>query len=263
VQYQPLSGAALIAQLGTPITIESLGNLFNSDWPLVAVLTLIVDRLTPGYSDYSAAINALSALDAFGAITLSPGVMEIDPQKSAKANKGLSPAAKNDKDSSDGKKLTYPILTVSFQPHHPDYDGKFNDINRRNKIIALWCRLQRIMDEMGTCNAETGTSITFRVGQIRLSRNNTQIDGVQVFTRSAYGVLKSGVETPWPRFEFLDKDKYYKVKPKLNSQNCGEFYILPPELVHDVRQLNPDLAETKAAVTRTIENAESDGCLYT
>src|ERR1700749_2013557 len=57
VRYFPLSGNALIAQVSTPMSPESLVNLYNSDWPLAAILDLSVNRVTNGYEDYDAAID--------------------------------------------------------------------------------------------------------------------------------------------------------------------------------------------------------------
>jgi hypothetical protein len=36
---------------------------------------MAVDRITPGYSDYAAAVNALIALDNLGAINITPSVI--------------------------------------------------------------------------------------------------------------------------------------------------------------------------------------------
>ena len=70
VRYFPLSGNALIAQVSTPIRPDSLVNLYNSDWPLAAILDLSVNRVTSGYEDYDAAIDAMIDLDAYGALIL-------------------------------------------------------------------------------------------------------------------------------------------------------------------------------------------------
>ena len=70
VRYVPLSGQALIAQVSTPITAESLANFTSSDWSLAAVLTLGIDRIAPGYLDYDAAVDAVVELDNYGAIVI-------------------------------------------------------------------------------------------------------------------------------------------------------------------------------------------------
>lgn len=59
VRYIPLSGQALIAQVATPLSPEAIANLTNSDWDLASVLTFGIDRITPGYLDYDAAVDAL------------------------------------------------------------------------------------------------------------------------------------------------------------------------------------------------------------
>jgi hypothetical protein len=63
IRYQPLQGAPLIAQFNSPITVDSLVYMFNSDWAFDTLLPLTVDRLTTGFSDYYAALNAIIALD--------------------------------------------------------------------------------------------------------------------------------------------------------------------------------------------------------
>jgi hypothetical protein len=131
IQYQPLSGAALIAQLATPITIESLGNLFNSDWPLASILTLTVDRLSPGFLDYYAAINALIALDAVGAVTFTPGILTEDASSTSEASKNGTKSSGVSQKPSDN--TDYPVLIIRLQPRHPD-QGKFNESAVQNRV---------------------------------------------------------------------------------------------------------------------------------
>jgi hypothetical protein len=70
VRYFPLSGQPLIQQVSTPLTPESIVNLQNSDWPLAAILSLSVDRITKTYSYYDAVINTIIDLDNYGALII-------------------------------------------------------------------------------------------------------------------------------------------------------------------------------------------------
>jgi hypothetical protein len=68
VRYQPLLGQPLVAQIQTPLTAEDLAKLLNAHWPLSNILTLGTTRLTAGYSQHFAALDAMVDLDHYGAI---------------------------------------------------------------------------------------------------------------------------------------------------------------------------------------------------
>jgi hypothetical protein len=284
IQYQPLSGQALIAQLITPITVDSLTNLTNSDWPLMPLLTFSVDRISPGYSDYFAAINTISALDSVGAVTLAPVQVEINKPKNTADASGKSKQDLGD------KKITYPALTLVLHKRHPANNGKLDETEIQNKIGAWWCRLNAILQPSVSCT-ETNR-ITFRVGTSPLLRNgrSTDEESVRLITRSAYGALKASVEPPDQFIKFLNTGDYDLVR-KYNQTyqpNCDEFYFMPSTMKVDdhpgdnpnVTKIIPSSNDAKMnpanlmtilirdRVTRIIERgtSESDstsGCLYT
>ena len=68
VRYQPVLGQNLIAQVATPLSVTSFVNFLNSIWPLTTVFILSINSVTPGYDDAATAVNALAALDQFGAV---------------------------------------------------------------------------------------------------------------------------------------------------------------------------------------------------
>ena len=70
VRYQPLLGPALVAQVATPVSATSIVNLYNSGWPLGSIFDLTITRFTPGFDEYHAALDALMALDRYGALIL-------------------------------------------------------------------------------------------------------------------------------------------------------------------------------------------------
>jgi hypothetical protein len=63
ITYQPLQGQALVQQIATPVTVDTLANLYNSDWPISSILALAADRITPNSNDYYTALNAIIDLD--------------------------------------------------------------------------------------------------------------------------------------------------------------------------------------------------------
>lgn len=73
IRYFPLSGQPLVAQISTPINVVSIANLATSDWPLLSVIDFATDRATPRYTDNFAAINAVAALDDYGALVIAAG----------------------------------------------------------------------------------------------------------------------------------------------------------------------------------------------
>jgi hypothetical protein len=83
IRYVPLQGQALIQQITTPIDVDSLAKLFDSDWPLIAVLDLATDRVAPRYEDSYSALNAIAALDQYGALVLAAGKSPLSSKKEA------------------------------------------------------------------------------------------------------------------------------------------------------------------------------------
>jgi hypothetical protein len=81
IRYVPLQGQALIQQIATPIDVDSIVNLFDSDWPLIAVLDLATERITPRYEDSYSALNAIVALDQYGALVLAAGKSQLSAKK--------------------------------------------------------------------------------------------------------------------------------------------------------------------------------------
>jgi hypothetical protein len=62
IRYVPVQGQALVAQVSTPIGIDSIAALLGSSWPVSAVFAMSVDRLTPIDSDYYEAYDAIISL---------------------------------------------------------------------------------------------------------------------------------------------------------------------------------------------------------
>jgi hypothetical protein len=70
ITYTPLQGAALVQQITTPISVDSIAQLFDSDWELGTVLTFVADRLSADYEKKYDVINDLSTLDSYGLLVI-------------------------------------------------------------------------------------------------------------------------------------------------------------------------------------------------
>jgi hypothetical protein len=133
ITYTPLTGQPLIAQLSTPITVDFLATLPDSDWPITAVMTFAVNYAAPNYLDTSTAINALSALDAIGAVTSSAGRSTLSGgARSSDGGDQEKPSAATAGPSGDDT-LTFYLLP-----------GKNDDLATREHVLRLWISLLRI-----------------------------------------------------------------------------------------------------------------------
>ncbi len=188
VRYIPLLGQALIAQVSTPLTPESIANLTSSDWSFAALLTLSLDRLTPGYADYDAALNALIDLDAYGAIIVA-ATQSQDADKTVKFT-GLT--------ISSTPPATKDSLTIYYQRDHvavtaaacdtDDRTATESNLTTQARRItdALWAKLQSIYKQKGpviSLKSKGSTGLRSGVPQPPL-----------LTTRSALGILKAGSE---------------------------------------------------------------------
>jgi hypothetical protein len=240
ITYQPLSGPALVSQISTPLTIDSLTNLFDSDWPIASLLTMGSDRLTPGYEDHYAAINAIIALDNFGAITMSAGVTEPNASNQiTPASAPSNPATQGSKPTASGQE---PVLIITLHPLHP-YTFLLTEAEAQGMIRQLWCRLYTLLNPK-TTNCETvPTTIAFsrralQTGREEASAKNKKAPPITQYplrTRSALGILKAATEISLPLIAFVSEQEYELIKSYAwNSiytrSRCGNmsYYTLLP-----------------------------------
>jgi hypothetical protein len=202
VRYFPLSGNALIAQVSTPIRPESLVNLYNSDWPLAAILDLSVNRVTSGYEDYDAAIDAMIDLDAYGALILAA--------------------------TSEDSLTLYPAKrSVTERP--AKCDGKQADDAERI-VDVLWRRLAYYIN--GSSGAVSSIVIRSRASESSSGRNKPPF----LQTRSALGVMKVAADpTQRPSIAFLPPGDVRRIIDDYNARSvfCRQlFYTLAPTTFH-------------------------------
>jgi hypothetical protein len=208
IQYQPLLGQALAAQVSTPISIDSLANLFNSDWPFATFLTLSVDRITPGYTDYFPAINALISLDQFGAVILSSETLAINGSKG--------------KSSENQLKTEIPLLAVNLEPRNPrtSFDHKLKPAEADAVISILWSRFLDLIRENAT-NYRRLTVVRFRSNAAHIPVGTPVADLAILRTRSALGVLQSAFTQPDPLFAVIDEDLYRDIRGNPWTKECN------------------------------------------
>jgi hypothetical protein len=216
IQYQPLLGQALAAQVSTPISIDSLANLFDSDWPLATLLTLSVDRITPGYTDYFAAINALISLDQFGAIILTSETLTINESKG--------------KGSDNQSKIEIPLLVVNFEQRSPrtNFEPPLTPLEADKVIGQLWQRFLGLMGENAT-NYKKLTVVRFRSNTAHIPVGAPVGNLAILRTRSALGVLQWASTRPDPLFAVIDEHLYTEIRENSWNKNCdnlNSFYTL-------------------------------------
>jgi hypothetical protein len=262
IQYQPLTGAALISQLSTPVTTESIANLYHSDLPFASLLSLTLERFTPGYTDYGSAINALIALDDFGAILITPVLTESAFSQSGK--KSSDSSAKSD------DKKTNPVLVISLLPFHPYTGKKLEEADTQRRIQSLWCRLVALLLEPNTpCPGVTQLTLTTSVPPRERRKVFDQTVNF-LRTRSAIGILKAATETPAPLIGFVSEALFQKIRghpwnrdPALLRCPSSSFYTLLPEDEdpRDHPNANPQI--TNEVQSFILNSANTGACLYT
>jgi hypothetical protein len=202
VRYFPLSGNALIAQVSTPIRPESLVNLYNSDWPLAAILDLSVNRVTSGYEDYDAAIDAMIDLDAYGALILAATSADSLTLYPAKRSVTERPAKCDGKQAGDADRI----------------------------VDVLWRRLAYYIN--GSSGAARSITIQSKASESSSGKNKPPF----LQTRSALGVMKVAADpTQRPSIAFLPPEDVRRIIDDYNARSvfCRQlFYTLVPTLFH-------------------------------
>jgi hypothetical protein len=274
IRYQPLQGAPLIAQINSPISVDSFVSMFNSDWPLDALLPLTVDRLTAGFSDYYSALNAIIALDHNGALIIEAapsGQIAASGQNSKKAT-AVGPNN---------------ALTLYFVPKGLANDNfkcetslKYTQVNIQRVSVYLWLRLLRIyrptdvhiadahirsassLAELQKIISQLPTSI--EIPAASLPGRNRNRSAPLLRTRSALGVMKNVVEGEYSLAKF--------VTPEQASSIINEQPIIPgcrrPEHYYTMGDIknsdNFELGKQQAITTsyKPDADARSEGILY-
>ena len=248
ITYTPLFGKTLVAQIASPISIDSLSDIINSGWPIGAVLDFALDRLTPNPDDHLKAVNAIQELWDDDAIIIGPGIYQPDssdpnppPNKKKKltespisrprrgATVGPRPAAASTSstsgsttkmsDSSDGNtKSTTPAdsLVLYFNP-----DGLHKTCS-----LANWISLLRIYHLISDTANPSPQSMPMQIvlrsipaRPVLLTPALPRISAPLILTRSAFGVLRAGTRASDNFIGFISPDQYSQIGVICNYTN--------------------------------------------
>ncbi len=158
VRYFPLLGQPLVQQVSSPITADSLAYLFDSNWAVPAVMQLSVDRMTPRFSDYGAALNAIIALDNYDALVIaaypSAALTTLDVPKPAASKKSGDSGGGGGGGGGGGPSITSlpnDALVLYLEAERPGRGSQAtaNDAEAEaaaRNILHLWIRLLRIYE---------------------------------------------------------------------------------------------------------------------
>jgi hypothetical protein len=249
IRYQPLQGAALIAQLNSPISVDSLVYMSDSGWPLEQLLLLTVDRLTPGYSDFSAAGIALVELEHRKALIVE--ATQLDETAGAAKGKNNSTAATMTTGSlpNNGKPQNN-ALTLFFEPRGL-FNGNFEcesgleptPLNIQRLSVRLWLSLLKIYRsaDVGVTDARIASASSMELQKIismlpasieipaaSFRSQNRKRSAPVLRTRSALGVLKRLAEEGLATFASPDEaSKIINKQPnKLGCSSPGYYYVV-------------------------------------
>jgi hypothetical protein len=263
VRYIPLAGQALIAQVSTPISPESLANLTNSDWSLAAVLTLAADRITPGYLDYDSAINAIVELANYGAVIIAATQSAENTNSSTIKGLTFSTASPPVKDS-----ITLYFQRKKVTPDQAPCDGGHATASDADRIVrTLWGRLIYIYHPELAGRPSAYPDVISIKSKGSPSLKNGKDDPPYLNTRSALGILKAAAEQDGsPTIQFFPENIVRKIIDEKNPNAAAcvvDFYTLdpldplefPPNAFEESG--NPaDVKRRKEAVSRLIHSSD-------
>lgn len=275
IRYQPLQGAPLIAQFNSPISVDSLVYMFNSDWAFDTLLPLTVDRLTAGFSDYYTALNAIIALDHNGALI-------IEATQLAQSSGGA--AGQGDKKATTTAGANN-ALTLYFSPKglandnfKCETDLEYSKINIDRVSLNIWLRLLRIYRpadvpaiganidtassaELQRITASLPNSIEIATASVRGKSRNRSAPLLR--TRSALGVLKNLVEGEYSLTAFVSPERAAAIMnepPKPGCHRPAHYYLVREANVPDNIDIN-----AKQGITGSFKrdsDARIEGVLY-
>jgi hypothetical protein len=141
IRYFPLSGQPLVQQIATPITVDSISYLSDSNWPLASILTFAVNSMTLAYEDYFSALNAIIELDQYGALVL---VAKKSDLTSPAVDGGNTRSVRGSVTIQPGSESKGPndTLTLYLEPGHSLVGAR--EVEAERRILHLWARLLKI-----------------------------------------------------------------------------------------------------------------------
>ncbi len=139
IRYQPLLGQALVAQLVTPVSVDALGLLYDSSWPLASILDFASAYMTPDVSEFYLALDTILELDHRDALQMAAAKTGLpEPPQLAAESKSSRPGA-NPKPSADSNDS----LFIYLRPPQANKANNRNDLWAKQRVVQLWIRLLR------------------------------------------------------------------------------------------------------------------------
>ena len=238
ITYLPLSGAALVSQLSTPFSVDSIAAMFNSDWPIGAVLDMTGDRLTPHFYDDYAAIDTIMELEHYNAIMITGGSSRSlsgdtsDNPPGTAISIGITASAASETGGPAAPPTPPDDTLLIFLK--PNRNGPHGASDRR-MISILWRRLRNIFPPHK--NGKGATTLGSNVIAIYTvpDKESSQLRSPDMTFHSAYGVLSAASRQPF--VAFVSRPQYCKIISEPWNQDClwhlrhsegtgGGFYIL-------------------------------------
>jgi hypothetical protein len=145
IRYVPLIGQGLVSQFVTPVSVDALESLYNSNAKTAVLLDLASYYITPDVRYSPTALNMISLLaDEFAVVNLVAEKSQLTITQSSTANQSRGqPGAEVNNGSSNGatRPAADDALTIFLQPENP---AASNYVKARAPL--LWRGLRKIYD---------------------------------------------------------------------------------------------------------------------
>lgn len=248
IRYTPLLGQSLVAQLATPISVDSIAWLIDSSCPPSSVLNLSASRLAPSHADFYEALDAIVALYNLNALLIVPG--RADPTTSTSDDSLLLYCTVDeirdmgthnvDPHLTDQAKALWHVLWRIYGPFQPpgitetDYRIELRTAPKAYPIVTPTFKTTLETDDAPT-TAPTSPSTTQAYARTFKTTNETDTAGVasQQFqllpgdrpkqlvgvlrTRSAIGILRDVTQPDldWDLAVFVTPDQFKQLRPMI------------------------------------------------
>jgi hypothetical protein len=231
VRYVPLVGQGLVAQMVSPLTVDAIESLINSNWPPVAVLDLTAVSLTANQRTTLSALNIISSLANNSDVMLVAGKSELtNAQKPAPSG-----STSQDKNSNNGNASKVPAndaLMIYLRPFNPAVSSEPNP--RRipqlwQKLLSLYAGTQKHAD-CAAAGACLPNSIELRTGPVPPAKAvKEHLFALPLLkTYSGIGILKNATEHNQPKISLVSRAEYEKIRqyPWDDAERDVGFYML-------------------------------------
>ena len=265
-RYIPLQGQALISQLSSQITVETINALYDSDWPLQSILEFSFDRISPSKDDFRLAEDLLTFLDAKNAISLATAKSGFSKEQPASRALKIGSVTINAQQPPSGGGDT---LNVYREPKSHYENPKLD----QTAIENAWKRLYDLYDKTQPDYAghlAKGSGAASNIIELRNSprtrfdKNDknafmTDFIGPIARTRTAIGILKYLVTQP--KIAFVSPAEYLSIVH--SSWNTREYfsrcpaadaYILDPQSQVGVQSGDPEIYYPLNLISEFVDN---------